>query len=196
MIVVHLAVVAGAYLLGTLPSAHWVAGRRGLDPTREGSGNPGATNVFRVAGRGAGLMVFAADLGKGAVPTVVGLALGGRSLALACWAAAVVGHVLPVTRRLRGGKGVATAGGGGWVLFPLLTLVATVVFFTVAGLTRKASLGSLAMAAVMPWLVVWSGAPVVEVLVAAALAGLVVVRHQANIRRLLSGREGSWSQDR
>ena len=100
--VVHVALVVGAYLLGTLPSAHYVAGRRGFDPTREGSGNPGATNVFRVAGTRAGMIVFAADMGKGAVATTAGLIVGGRSLATVCWAAAVVGHVLPVTRRFRG----------------------------------------------------------------------------------------------
>ncbi len=84
VIVVDVALVVGAYMLGMLPSAHYVAGRKGLDPTREGSGNPGATNVFRVAGRRAGIIVFALDIGKGAVATGVGLAVGGRPLAAVC----------------------------------------------------------------------------------------------------------------
>jgi acyl-phosphate glycerol 3-phosphate acyltransferase len=109
---VNYLVVAIAYVLGTLPSAQVVAGRSGVDPMSAGSGNPGATNVYRTAGRRAGLVVFALDVGKGVAAVLMGMAVAGRPLALACWAAATVGHVLPVTRRLRGGKGVATGGGG------------------------------------------------------------------------------------
>ena len=95
--------VAVAYLLGTLPSAQLVAGRSGVDPTSAGSGNPGATNVYRTAGRRAGLVVFAADVGKGIAAVALGMAVAGRPLALACWVAVPVGPVLPVTRRGRGG---------------------------------------------------------------------------------------------
>ncbi|MBP67342.1 MAG: acyl-phosphate glycerol 3-phosphate acyltransferase [Acidimicrobiaceae bacterium] len=190
--VVHVALVVGAYLLGTLPSAHYVAGRRGFDPTREGSGNPGATNVFRVAGTRAGMIVFAADMGKGAVATTAGLIVGGRSLATVCWAAAVVGHVLPVTRRFRGGKGVATAGGGAWVLFGTLAAIGTVIFLVVARLTRKVSVASLATAVSMVLLIILSGVPLLEALVATALTVLLFVRHQSNVRRLIAGDEGSW----
>ena len=80
--------VAVAYLLGTLPSAQLVAGRSGVDPTSAGSGNPGATNVYRTAGRRAGLVVFAADVGKGIAAVALGMAIAGRPLALACWVAA------------------------------------------------------------------------------------------------------------
>ncbi|MEC9057234.1 MAG: glycerol-3-phosphate acyltransferase, partial [Actinomycetota bacterium] len=73
-----------AYLLGTLPSAMVVAGRQGVDPTTAGSGNPGATNVYRTAGRWAGLAVFLADAGKGAGAATLGLLVGGRPLGLAC----------------------------------------------------------------------------------------------------------------
>ena len=193
VIVVSVLMVVVAYLVGTLPSAHVVAGRRGLDPTKEGSGNPGATNVYRVVGRRAGLIVFAADLGKGAVATAMGLAVDGRPLATACWAAVTLGHVLPITRRLRGGKGVATGGGGAMVLFPLQAVACAAVFFLVARLTRKASLGSLTMAVVLPILVAWAGAPPVEILAAVGLALLVVVRHRSNIQRMLDGGEGTWS---
>ena len=87
--------VALGYLLGTIPTAERVGRRVGHDPTLEGSGNPGASNVFRTAGARAGAMVFAGDVVKGMVATGIGLAAGDRMLALACGAAAVVGHVAP-----------------------------------------------------------------------------------------------------
>src|SRR5690349_18914145 len=108
MVVAWIVVAVGAYAAGTFPTAQLVGRRLGRDPTREGSGNPGATNVYRTAGRRAGLMVALGDVAKGAVPTAVGYLVDGRPLATVAWAAAVAGHVAPVTRRLRGGKGVAT----------------------------------------------------------------------------------------
>src|SRR5262245_37826379 len=95
-------VVAVGYVLGTLPFAQVVAGRLGHDPTLEGSGNPGASNVFRTAGRGAGVAVFALDALKGMAAVAVGWVFGGRDLALVAGVAAVVGHVFPVTRGFRG----------------------------------------------------------------------------------------------
>jgi glycerol-3-phosphate acyltransferase PlsY len=104
---VEVLVVALGYLLGTIPTAELVGRRAGHDPTLEGSGNPGASNVFRTVGARAGALVFAGDVVKGMVATGIGLAAGDRMLALVCGAAAVVGHIAPVTRRFRGGKGVA-----------------------------------------------------------------------------------------
>ena len=184
--------VAVAYLLGTLPSAQLVAGRSGVDPTSAGSGNPGATNVYRTAGRRAGLVVFTADVGKGIAAVALGMAVAGRPLALACWVAATLGHVLPVTRRLRGGKGVATGGGGSIVLFPVLAVGVIALFAFVARVTGKASMGSIAIALALPVAVAAAGNTTREVLVAAAISALVLVRHVANIRRLLAGEEGSW----
>jgi glycerol-3-phosphate acyltransferase PlsY len=189
---VNYLVVVIAYVLGTLPSAQVVAGRSGVDPTSAGSGNPGATNVYRTAGRRAGLVVFAFDVGKGVVAVLLGMAIAGRPLALACWAAATVGHVLPVTRRLRGGKGVATGGGGSIVLFPVLAVGVIALFALVARVTGKASMGAIAIALALPGAGAAAGNTTREVLVAAAISALVLVRHVANIRRLLTGEEGSW----
>src|SRR3954470_11076122 len=108
--VTRVLVVLAGYLLGTLPFAHLVAGRRGVDPTAEGSGNPGASNVYPTAGRRAGVAVLACDALKGAAGVGPALAVGDRQLGLLAGLAAVVGHVFPLTRRFRGGKGVATAG--------------------------------------------------------------------------------------
>ena len=186
--------VAVAYLLGTLPSAQLVAGRSGVDPTSAGSGNPGATNVFRTAGRRAGLVVFAADVGKGIAAVALGMAVAGRPLALACWVAATVGHVLPVTRRFRGGKGVATGGGGSIVLFPVLAVGSIVLFALVARVSGKASMGSIAIAVALPTAVAATGNGVGESLVAAGISVLVLLRHLANIQRLIAGDEGSWKR--
>jgi acyl phosphate:glycerol-3-phosphate acyltransferase len=94
---VAVACVAGSYLLGTFPSAWLATRRRGVDPTAAGSGNPGATNVYRTAGRGAGVLTLVGDVLKGAGAAALGWAVGGHGLGVACGVAAVVGHVAPLT---------------------------------------------------------------------------------------------------
>ena len=192
MWVLWVVVAVGAYGLGTFPTAQIVGRRLGRDPTREGSGNPGATNVYRTAGRRAGVLVGVVDVLKGAVPTGIGYLVDGRPLATVAWIAAVAGHVLPLTRRLRGGKGVATAAGGAAVLHPLVALALAAVFAVVARATRKASIGSLAIAVLLPVGVAIAGRPAWEVVAAAALGVLVLVRHGANLRRLLAGTERTY----
>lgn len=181
--------VVAAYLLGTFPTALLAAGRRGVDPTRSGSRNPGATNVLRTAGRRAGVVTLAGDLAKGAIAAGVGWAVGGHGLGVACGVAAVVGHVLPVTRSFRGGKGVATAAGMGVVLYPVAMAVATAVFALTTGLSRMVSLGSIAAVAVMPLAAAALGAPGREVAALAGCAVLVVARHRENLVRVVRGEE-------
>lgn len=188
-LVVVVAAVGVAYLVGTIPTAQLVGVRRGVDPTAAGSGNPGASNVYRLLGRRAGAAVLVGDLLKGLAPTAVALALSDRELAVACGVAAVLGHVAPATRRFRGGKGVATAGGVALVMWPLPSAVLIVVFLLATRLGGVASIGSLAMAAGLPIGVGVSGRPAGEMLAAAAIALLVIVRHTANIGRLLRGEE-------
>jgi acyl phosphate:glycerol-3-phosphate acyltransferase len=94
---VAVACIAGSYLLGTFPSAWLATRRRGVDPTAAGSGNPGATNVYRTAGRGAGVLTLVGDVLKGAGAAALGWAVGGHGLGVACGVAAVVGHVAPLT---------------------------------------------------------------------------------------------------
>ena len=182
------AAVLASYLVGTFPSAQRVAGRT---ITAEGSGNPGASNALRVAGRRAGALVLALDLAKGALPTLAALLISGRLLAVACWAAAVAGHVFPGTRRLRGGKGVATGGGGALVLYPVVSMFLLVVFAVVARVSGKASLGSLAIALGLVGGVMVAGRPAWEIAVVIVIVAVVVVRHAANISRLVHGRESS-----
>lgn len=188
--------VVPSYLLGTFPTGLLVGRRHGHDPTAEGSGNPGATNVARVAGRTAGLVVLLVDLAKGAIPAAVGLAAGGTLLGLACGAAAVIGHIFPATRHFRGGKGVATASGTVIVVYPWLSLIVGAVFMVTLAVTRRVSAASVAMAVALPVVLLVGGRPVPEVALALAVSLCVIVRHRANIGRLLRGQEPPFTASR
>jgi len=181
--------VAVSYLLGTFPTALIVARLAGHDPTREGSGNPGASNVYRLAGTKAGLAVFGGDAAKGAAASAIGKAAGGPPLALACGLAAVLGHVFPVFRNFRGGRGVATAAGTVAVLEPLVAAPFVAVWLLVARLTGKASVASLVVIGATPVVVFALDRPAWEKLGMGALAAVVVARHAGNLVRLASGDE-------
>jgi acyl phosphate:glycerol-3-phosphate acyltransferase len=176
--------VVAAYLIGTFPTALLVGRRRGVDPTRAGSGNPGATNMARTAGRRAGAITLAGDLAKGALAAGMGWAAGGHGLGVACGVAAVVGHVLPVQRRLRGGKGVATGAGMALVLFPAALALAAVAFGVAAVATRAVGVGSVVGSAALPVAAALTGASGWEVAALAACAVLIVARHRDNLARL------------
>ena len=183
-------VVACGFLIGTFPTARLVARRSGRDVTAEGSGNPGATNVYRIAGPGPGLVVFAGDVVKGALPAAAGLLVGGHRLALAAGAAAVVGHCFPPQRRLRGGRGVATSVGLVAVVDPPVVAITAVLWFLVVRLSRRASPASLASALAAPVLAAALGRDATEVAGFALVAALVLVRHAPNLGRLARGGEG------
>lgn len=178
-----------AYLLGTFPSAEIVARRRGIDVTAAGSGNPGASNTFRLLGWKAGAVVFGLDAAKGAIAALAGLLIDDERGALVLGIAAIIGHTLPVTRRFKGGRGVATAGGVLLVLYPLILLGALVVWAAIARLTGKASVASIVVVAAFPVAVALTGASWWEVAVLAAVAVLVLARHGSNLRRLVRGEE-------
>jgi glycerol-3-phosphate acyltransferase PlsY len=182
--------IIGSYLLGTFPTAILVGRRKGVDPTKEGSGNPGATNMYRTAGKAAGALVLVGDILKGVIATSAGWLVDDKRLACACWAAAVVGHIFPVSRRFRGGKGVATAGGGVIVLFPQVAAICIGIFIVTVKLTKRGSLGSIVMCTAVPLLaMIWF--PGWQVLVACGVCALVILRHWSNIKRLVSGEEAA-----
>jgi glycerol-3-phosphate acyltransferase PlsY len=178
-----------AYLLGTFPSAILVARSKGIDITTVGSGNPGASNIARTLGAKWGIAVFAMDALKGAVPAAVGLLLDTRPGAYVLVAAAVLGHMYPVTRGFRGGKGVATLGGATVVLHPVVFAALVVLWYVVRKATKKASLASFAVIIGLPVGVAVSGRPGWEVAAVVGLALLVMVRHVDNFKRLLAGNE-------
>jgi glycerol-3-phosphate acyltransferase PlsY len=176
-----------AWLLGTFPSATLVARAKGRDILKEGSGNPGASNVGRLLGWRYGLLVLVMDFTKGALAAGVGLAVGGRPGAFVLGAAAIVGHTFPLYRK--GGKGVAAAAGMLVVLFPLIVVGLGIIWVIVARVLKKASLASLLVTVLFPIAVWLAGYDLWEVAVLGALAVLVIVRHAANIRRLVRREE-------
>lgn len=176
-----------AWLLGTFPSATLVAKAKGHDILTEGSGNPGASNVGRLLGWRYGLLVLVMDFAKGALAAGVGLAIDGRPGAFVLGAAAIVGHTFPLYRK--GGKGVAAGAGMLVVLYPLIVVGLGVVWIIVARVLKKASLASLLVTVLFPITVWLAGYDLWEVAVLAALAVLVVLRHAANIRRLVRREE-------
>jgi glycerol-3-phosphate acyltransferase PlsY len=178
-----------AYFLGTFPSAVWIARTKGIDITKEGSGNPGASNIARTLGTKWGILVFVLDALKGALPAAVGLIIDHRGIGYAMVAAAVVGHMFPATRGFRGGKGVATMGGSAFVFQPIVSVILLAVWFAVRKLTKKASLASLVIAVGLPVGVAIKGAPGWEVAAIVGINVLVIVRHLDNIKRLVGGRE-------
>jgi len=183
--------VVPAYLLGTFPTAILVGRGVGHDPTHEGSGNPGASNAFRTMGRRAGATVLVGDMAKGAVAAGMGLASGSRAVAVACGLAAVLGHVVPATRRFRGGKGVATGAGMATVLLPLPAVGLALLWAVTVKVTGAASAGSLAVAVGLPVAAAAVGRPGGEVVAFAACGVLVVARHRTNLGRLRRGEERS-----
>ena len=187
--------VIAAYFVGTFPSAVMVARSKGVDIYAVGSGNPGASNVARALGTAWGVVVFVLDGLKGAVPVAVGLLVGDRQLAYALLAAAVLGHMFPVTRGFRGGKGVATMAGGSIVLNPLVSLFLAPVWYLVRTLTKKASLATFALGAGYPIGVALTGARGWEIVSILLLEALVISRHTDNIKRLVDGTELSGSHE-
>jgi len=188
----ELALVAAAYLLGSIPSALLVVwARTGKDVRREGSGNVGATNATRIGGPAAGILVTAMDVVKGALPVAAMSVLNpGSGWLAATTLAAIVGHCYPVWLRFAGGKGVATALGAFAVLAPLPAFVALGVWIAVLAVGRWVSLASLVAAAAFPLLVAILGEPGRSTLLGVSLASaLIVVRHRNNIRQLIAGSE-------
>jgi glycerol-3-phosphate acyltransferase PlsY len=178
-----------AYLLGMFPTAALTARRAGRDVTQEGSGNPGASNVARMMGWKAGLVVLLLDMGKGALAAGVGLAIDGHRGAYILGVAAVLGHVFPITRRFKGGRGVATAAGVLVVVFPLVLGILAIVWLVIARGFHKASIASVVCAVLFPIIVTLRGNSVLDIVVTSVLAAIVVVRHLANLRRLVRGEE-------
>ena len=184
------AVLAG-YLLGSLPFGYWVPRVfRGEDIRTKGSGNVGASNVFRVYGRRLGALVALLDVGKGLAAASLGVWAGGALVGVLAAAAAMGGHARPLFLRFqRGGKMAATAGGATFALAPLVAFCCVGVWLVVFGLTRYASVATIATAVALGVLVAALGYPwpIVAFGVGGALA--VIGMHRQNIRRLLAGTE-------
>jgi len=192
-------VLVVGYLLGGVPWA-LIIGRRfyGIDPREHGSGNLGATNVYRVLGPVAAAVTALLDMLKGSAAVLLAFAIVPDSLgetaqqwtAVAAMTAAVIGHSYSPYIRFKGGKGVATSAGGLFVLTPIAAVIELIVFIAVVSASRLVSLGSIVVACLYPPLVLWfyrDSTP--YVVTAFGLAALVVWRHRSNIVRIARGEE-------
>jgi glycerol-3-phosphate acyltransferase PlsY len=142
-----------------------------------------------VLGWKAGVLVFALDAAKGALAALAGLLIDGHLGAYVLGGAAIIGHTLPVTRRFKGGRGVATGAGVMLVIFPLLTLGAGALWLVVVRITHKASVASLTVLVVFPAAVALAGHTWTDIAVISGLSLLVLARHFSNVRRLVRGEE-------
>jgi glycerol-3-phosphate acyltransferase PlsY len=190
----EIALVAAGYLIGAVPFGVLVARASGGGDIRErGSGNIGATNVLRLMGRRAGAVTLVCDVLKGAVPVwLAGVISTAPVVPVTVAGAAVLGHVFPVYLRFRGGKGVATGFGVLMALHFPTALLTFGVWLAAARVSRVSAVGALTAYALLPAFAWWLGPKDDPYLLpfACLLAGLVLVRHTGNIRRLLSGSEG------
>jgi glycerol-3-phosphate acyltransferase PlsY len=191
-----------AYLLGSIPTGFLVARWKNIDITQVGSGNIGATNVFRILGRGPGIFVLLTDAAKGALsvlflPGLAALVAGAGSPWLAALAAvcAVLGHNFTCWLRFKGGKGIATSAGALAALVPTAFLVIFITWIVVFALGRYVSLASIAAAAVLPFATAFTTQGELRWLLVgltSLLAFLAIWRHRPNIRRLLDGTENRF----
>ena len=189
--------VVGAYFLGAIPFGLLIARSQGVDIRSQGSGNIGATNVFRVMGKGWGLLTFLLDALKGFVPAFLFPIWGGGSgdWGLYCGLMAIVGHSFPVYLKFKGGKGVATSSGMLLGIAPLavgIGLLSWMLLMLVFKYVSLASIVAVLVVAVVVW-VEGSGSPVMKGLIT-LLSLLIIWLHRANIGRLLAGTENRFGK--
>jgi len=183
------------YLLGSVPTGLLLSKLFArVDPRQAGSGNIGATNIFRTAGKGLGVVTLVGDVLKGMIPIGIAIQLGTSDL----WLAAVglttfLGHIFSIFLGFRGGKGVATALGLYLVISPIAVLIEVLLFAGLVWRWRYISLGSISCATTIPVLIAFfrSDSQVYFIL-SVLIAALILYRHKENIVRLLQGSENKW----
>jgi glycerol-3-phosphate acyltransferase PlsY len=182
-----------AYLIGSVPTGLLLGKAYGIDVRKEGSGNIGATNLYRTVGRKVGVITLIGDCLKGLIPVLV-VKFSSMPAEYAAWVglAAFCGHVFSLFLKFKGGKGVATALGVFLALAPLAVGIALLVFMALMFIWRYVSLGSVAAAAVMPLAVTLLGGSKVLIAVTLLIAVVVITKHHENIRRLLAGTENRF----
>ena len=183
-------VILVAYVAGSIPTGVLLGRAAGIDVRREGSGNIGATNVARTAGRTLGILTLIGDALKGLLPVLLARALGLDEAAVAAVAVATLcGHVFSMFLRLRGGKGVATGVGALLGLAPASLPIPLVIFAATIAVTRIVSLASILAVLLAPLAVFFFRYPPPATAAAIAMALLILYRHRENMSRLLAGTE-------
>ena len=187
-------VVLGGYLLGSMPFGYWVVrALRGEDVRERGSGNIGATNVWRTYGKAYGIPIVVLDVAKGFVPALVGTLLAGELVGVLAGGAAMLGHWRPLFLRFeKGGKTVAAAGGTFFGVAPLLGGIGLAVWLALFLVTRYASVASMGTALALPLVGLALGEPWPVLAFAAIAAAAVILLHRGNIARLRAGTESRF----
>jgi glycerol-3-phosphate acyltransferase PlsY len=180
-----------------VPTGVIVGRLAGIDVRAAGSGNIGATNVARTAGRSAGLITLLVDVAKGALPVWLARSIGEMPNTVALvGCAAFIGHLLPIFSRFRGGKGVATAAGIFILLAPVALILSLLGFAIVVAATRIVSLASLVAVTMMPVIVALQGRRDAVLITAMVITVAVWIAHRDNVRRLLAGTESRFQSKR
>lgn len=190
-----------AYLFGSIPTGFLVARTRGVDIRTVGSGNIGATNVFRILGKPAGIFVLLVDALKGWVPVFFVAKLMATLFYPAAdqtaidWfkivagVCAILGHNYTCWLNFKGGKGIATSAGMLVALVPVPLLIILGIWIAVFAVSRYVSLASICAATALPFAALLVGDSLTIIIVTALLAALAIYKHKANIKRLLDGTE-------
>jgi len=187
-----------SYLVGAIPTGYLLARLKGVDIRKVGSGNIGATNVYRCIGKSWGILTFILDFLKGYLPAVIfpifcqrwSAGISGVHLSMLCGCMAVIGHNWPVYLRFRGGKGIATGAGALLGFAPLAMLIGVVGWLIFFLATRYVSLSSMLAAVLIVacswWL--YHGQILIPVILS-VMGAIVIWRHKTNLQRLLAGTE-------
>lgn len=188
MIKIIAAILAG-YLIGSIPFGHIFAKSKGIDIRRQGSGNIGATNVWRTMGRAYGIAVLLLDALKGAAAVIIGRLTGIDGVELLTALAALLGHAFPVYLGFRGGKIIAAGAGAMLTLAPLPCLIAILFFAIVVLITRYVSLGSVCGALSIPILLAVFDYSALYIAFGAFVCAFALYKHIPNLKRILAGTE-------
>lgn len=188
--ILGLIIIAASYFVGSISPATILGKMHGIDIRKEGSGNPGTTNVLRVLGKKQAAITLIVDLCKGMVCVFVGMLIS-PAVAYTAGAMALIGHCFPWQFKFKGGKGVATGIGIMFAVKPSLALILLLIFVIVVAITRYVSLGSIIATFVMTGLSLYMipgffGYGVI-------LAAIIITKHRANIGRLIRGEESKLS---
>lgn len=180
-----------AYFIGNISPSTIMGRRSGIDIKKEGSGNAGTTNALRVLGKKAAVITLCVDILKGVVAVLIGTFAAGSIGAYGCALCVILGHIWPMLYKFKGGKGIATSFGALLALNPLLALIELGIVAVVTLISKRMSVGSIAGLVCLPFICIFMEPGFVAA--AAVIAVIMIIKHRANIVRLIHGEEPKLS---
>lgn len=190
----YLIPIISSYLIGSIPFSYLTAKYiGGIDIRKHGSGNSGATNVLRTAGKKAGIIAFVGDFLKGFILALVTKNLFGLEFAIICSIFVVFGHCYSIFLNFKGGKGVATTAGTIFALYPLIGIILLFIQILVIRSSGIMSLASIIVSISFPIISTLLKVPKHFILYSLLMALFIIYKHKSNIKRLISGKESKIS---